>query len=1438
MRAHSTHHQRRIAPRRSRTPLFSSGFWSRLLVTALLAAAASASAGSTIVDNDAAYPAFWSSGPWSPSTQGSTFQGTNHLVATSPSTGAIDNTTASFSTTGTWVVDTALSGYYGSNYARGTTTGNSFHIPEIVVDNTTNGAGGGQLNFSGGGWSVATTPTGYYGRDFAYFQPNVSTSSKRAVYSFMLRMPGNSAGTFPMNVFAHWPADPANASNAVVRIYSGDYLVSRDPSFLVASYTLNQRVASGTWFSLGTLNLGTSRTYYVEFDASLANGRVIADAIRLTSADTTPATVAKWLLPSGSGLYDVYARNPANPSLAWQVAWTLVGGNGAEYPIDGDTNSQRVNSGVWKKLGSIDLTGTQSNYVQLELFGGGVQTGVADAVLAVPTGTFPIAKWQAPVVGDADLWASWSAATGRNPAVSYTVTSYPAGCSATTTLITVDQTKPPPSGGLYLGRFSSTPPCVPVSVTLTTGVLNGGVMSADAVTFTQPPVLAALTATPDAVAIASPLTTGSSVLEWASPVPALLTKKCGTAAETSVSTGLALSGRQTVSALPIGTCTFSLRAGGTAGMPIATAQVQVLSVGLTATPNPVILAPAALTGTTSITWAATAEVDIFADCGTGATTIVSGVGGGTQQFGSVPRGGSCDLVMRLNTFNPSIVGPQAPGPILATLTVTGAAAAVPLPAPPVNTAPVIDLEYDAEGNSTKVIEAKGVANFNLTTAATYDSLNRAKVVTDAKSAAMTWGYDGADRTTQLSDPKNLLTAYLRNGLGQISPQLSPDTGVNARTYDAAGNLLTRTDGRGVVTTYAYDALSRLTKVSFAAPTGSETMNFTYDETGPDFLNGIGQLTSATYASGSSRFSYDANGRLLSETQILVPVSRTYPITITSKTAYTYDGAGNVTSITYPSGTRVDFSLVGGLPSQLSVSKGAAGPRVVMSSITWQPLAGLKSWKTHYANGTPLQERVYDSSGRQVRYQLGNAIRDLSYDAASRIVRYTHYDRSTSAALPALDQAFAYDAVGHLTDVQAGGSTWKYAYSDPNGSRTSVTRDGALNTFTVSPTTNRLLSTSSQTFEYDGAGNTTVFEGPTAATFSPSNRLVVVAGRKAAANGFTIVPVRAPVRYVFDAFGRRVRKLAGLGGVIFNYDMSNHLLGEYDSTGNAIREYVWLGSTPVAVLVPTPAGLPDVYFIHTDHLDAPQAVLDENQRVRWLWLTEPFGTTAPQTNPEGLGVFELNLRFPGQYADAETGLFFNGFRDYAPSLGRYIESDPVGLAAGVNTYSYVQSAPTNQADPLGLMGVASGAYRSSSSPRAIKPNTLAWYYGAEAHFIVGAGVTSVTCTDECGRHQTFRYSKACFGLAAGASFGGGAVTGMSGKACNAQSYKGWFIEFGASAGPLSGGVDFGYNDDGFSIGPLKLPGAQSGVNEASFGLGGFGRAGFEAKASYCYYFILP
>jgi RHS repeat-associated protein len=86
---------------------------------------------------------------------------------------------------------------------------------------------------------------------------------------------------------------------------------------------------------------------------------------------------------------------------------------------------------------------------------------------------------------------------------------------------------------------------------------------------------------------------------------------------------------------------------------------------------------------------------------------------------------------------------------------------------------------------------------------------------------------------------------------------------------------------------------------------------------------------------------------------------------------------------------------------------------------------------------------------------------------------------------------------------------------------------------------------------------------------------------------------------------------------------------------------------------------------------------------WRWDADPFGTATPNQNPQSLGTFVYNLRFPGQYYQAETGLSQNYFRDYDPKTGRFPESDPIGLRGGINTYAYADGDPVSRKDPSGL-----------------------------------------------------------------------------------------------------------------------------------------------------------
>lgn len=209
----------------------------------------------------------------------------------------------------------------------------------------------------------------------------------------------------------------------------------------------------------------------------------------------------------------------------------------------------------------------------------------------------------------------------------------------------------------------------------------------------------------------------------------------------------------------------------------------------------------------------------------------------------------------------------------------------------------------------------------------------------------------------------------------------------------------------------------------------------------------------------------------------------------------------------------------------------------------------------------------------------------------------------------------------------------------------------------------------RTHAYDAAGHVTSF-GTMNFGYNGTGRPNSVTGGVSAA------------RYVYNALGLRVKKITSSGTTFFVYDESGHLLGEYDGAGAPIQEIVWLGNTPVATIRLEACGL-SIFYIHTDHLNTPRRIMRRTtSEVVWSWDGEPFGSAAANENPSGLGDFSFNLRFPGQYFDAETGRNYNEMRDYDPTTGRYVESDPIGLDGGINAYAYGVSNPVSFSDPSG------------------------------------------------------------------------------------------------------------------------------------------------------------
>jgi RHS repeat-associated protein len=277
------------------------------------------------------------------------------------------------------------------------------------------------------------------------------------------------------------------------------------------------------------------------------------------------------------------------------------------------------------------------------------------------------------------------------------------------------------------------------------------------------------------------------------------------------------------------------------------------------------------------------------------------------------------------------------------------------------------------------------------------------------------------------------------------------------------------------------------------------------------------------------------------------------------------------------------------------------------------------------------------------------IADQVTSGNSQTLGYDTLDRLNTAAGGYGSFGWTYDASGNRLTQKQGSVSTAYSYVAKSNLLTSLTTGGSTTQVTTSAAGNTLAVT-------PATGSAVI------RAYDQAERLanVTIGGKQTAA-------------YTYDAFGNRFAKTTAAGTSLFQYDPSGHLLEEATGTGTLKTDTIYLNGAPVADLTPNA-----LFFLHTDRLGTPQVSTTTTGAIAWRAAYQPFGT-----NTGTSGLFTQNLRFPGQYADAETGDYQNGFRDYDPSLGRYLETDPIGLAGGVNSYAYAGNDPLNLADPLGL-----------------------------------------------------------------------------------------------------------------------------------------------------------
>lgn len=315
---------------------------------------------------------------------------------------------------------------------------------------------------------------------------------------------------------------------------------------------------------------------------------------------------------------------------------------------------------------------------------------------------------------------------------------------------------------------------------------------------------------------------------------------------------------------------------------------------------------------------------------------------------------------------------------------------------------------------------------------------------------------------------------------------------------------------------------------------------------------------------------------------------------------------------------------------------------------------------------------------------GGSVQQASYDALLRPTTIRSEDPAQNAVL---NYSYAYDAVGNIDSKTTEHGLYDYGYDDldrlirvtaPPGDE-SFSYDAVGNRLSAANTAgpwsynanNELQGYDDIAYQYDANGNTTrKTQGGSQQQrfrYDHSDRLIEARDQNDQVIG----------QYAYDPFGRRLYKEANGTRIYFLY-AEEGLIGEYDQSGALIRGY---GYEPDSTWTTNPVYLKtatDTYFYQNDHLGTPQQLTDRAGAVVWAATYKSFGAVQVTTN-----VIENPLRFPGQYEDGETGLYYNYFRFYHPGIGRYQRVDPIGMYGGINVYGYAFSNPIFWIDPFGL-----------------------------------------------------------------------------------------------------------------------------------------------------------
>ena len=629
--------------------------------------------------------------------------------------------------------------------------------------------------------------------------------------------------------------------------------------------------------------------------------------------------------------------------------------------------------------------------------------------------------------------------------------------------------------------------------------------------------------------------------------------------------------------------------------------------------------------------------------------------------------------------------------------------------------------YDAQGRLNTRREADGDTRYHYQdgqlqaiedpagnrTELAYNGLGQLLAITQPESRVTRLAYDNAGQAIALTDPRDNTTRLPRDDFGNLVSRSHPDTGTTHYRHDNAGNLIAKIDPDGRSTDYRYNAANRLIEER----TPDTTTRLDYD---PE----TGRLASLQDDLSRETFSYNRAGQLIAHTRELDGNIFT--------TAYAYNDAGDLSQKTLPDGQPLHYHyyLEGKNKGQLR-----AITRPGLLGLTQTPLIGeidhdASDGETGLTYGNGLREtRRHDALGRTTAIRHERQLQ-LQY-------HYDPYGRISAIDLNGMLQRYGYDQWGRLSQAETQLGDYRYRYDSlgnrtekqhtaPDGEKIRETAD-----YPEAGQGNRLLSQSSgaqANYRYNTAGSPEQI-GQRRYVYNAQQRPIQVYQQQEDGSETLLA------EYAYNRFGERIKKVVYSNSkrpkvTYYLYD-GHQLTAEADEQGRITAQYLYLDERPVTKLEGDTA-----YALHTDHLGAPRAVTDEDQQLVWQADYSPFGLIDIQTQQ-----ITLNLRLPGQYADQETGTYYNYHRDYDPITGRYLTSDPIGIDGGINLYGYTKNNPLIFVDALGL---APGGANYADIP--ISPDSWNDGFGGiqlmtvVAPHLPKSGVVSLPPKPAVGRYQ--------------------------------------------------------------------------------------------------------